>query len=176
MFFQVQSSVLFFEDVKHFGCQAVIKTNENVDWVKKLVLKNRRITVMEFASMLGIAIGSVQSILKHKLYMLWLATKYVPHTCHSDLSVNEIKWLSYSSSLLTRSSALGLPLFPKIMVDWKESRFHYSCHHDPNKILGHLSNCKQCTSQNSSNSGAIAWFAAWSPKQTIQKGTTSVGR
>lgn len=175
-FFQVRSSVLFFEDVKHLGCQAVNKTNENMNWVKEFVLKNRRITILEFASMLGIAIGSVQSILKHQLYMLRLATNYVPHACHTVLSVHEIKWLSYSSYLLTRSSALGLPLFPKIMMDWKGNKFLYSCHHDPTKILGHLSNCKPCTSQNSSNSGAIAWLAAWSPKQTIQNGTTSVGR
>ena len=164
MVFPSSEQCVVFEDAKHLGCEAVNKTNENVDWVKELVLKNRRITILEFASMLGIAIGSVQSILTHKLYMLWLATKYVPYTCHSDLSVNKIKWLSYSASLLTRSSALGLPLFPKIVTDWKGSRFHYSCHCDPTKILGHLSNCKQCTSQNSSNSGAIAWLAAWSPK------------
>jgi hypothetical protein len=81
----------FFEGVKHSGCQAVNKTNENVALVKELVLKNRRISILEFASMLGIASGSVQSILKHKPYMLWLATKYVPHTCHSVLSVNKIK-------------------------------------------------------------------------------------
>lgn len=112
--------------------------------------ENRRISILEFASILRIATGSVQSILKHKQYVLWLATKYVPHTCHSILSINEIKWLSYSSSLLTRSSALGLPLFPKIMKNWKGSRFHYSCHHDPTKILGQSSNCKQCNSQNSS--------------------------
>jgi hypothetical protein len=138
--------VLFFEDVRHLGCQAVSKTNENVAWVKELVLKNRKISILEFSSILRIAIGSVQSILKHKLYMLWLATKYVSHTCHSVLSVNEIKWLSYSSSLLTRSSASGLPLFLRIKRDWKGSRFLYSCHHDTTKILGHLSNCKQCTS------------------------------
>jgi hypothetical protein len=82
--------------------------------VKELVLKNRKISILEFASILGIAIGSIQSILKHKLYMLRLATKYAPHTCHSVLSVNEIKRLSYSSFLLTRYSVLGLPFFPEI--------------------------------------------------------------
>jgi hypothetical protein len=132
---------LFFEGVKHSGCQAANITNENVACINELVLKNRRISILEFASMLGIAIGSVQSILKYKLYMLWLATNNIPHTCLSVLSVNELKWLSYSSFLLTRSSALGLPLFLTIMTDLKGSRFHYSCHHDPTKILGHMSNC-----------------------------------
>jgi hypothetical protein len=40
------------------------QTEENVDQVKGLVLKNRKITIHEVANMLDISIGSVQSISK----------------------------------------------------------------------------------------------------------------
>lgn len=43
-------------------------TNENVDQVKYLVHKNRRIKICEAATMLGILFGSVLSILKGSEY------------------------------------------------------------------------------------------------------------
>jgi hypothetical protein len=43
------------------------KTDENVDKVKGLFHKNRRITICEVADMLGISFGSVQRIQKDNL-------------------------------------------------------------------------------------------------------------
>jgi hypothetical protein len=49
------------------------KTGENVDQVIELVLKNRRVTVVEPANMLGVLFGSVQSMLKDSLNVHQLA-------------------------------------------------------------------------------------------------------
>jgi hypothetical protein len=54
------------------------KTDENVDQVKELVYKNRRITIHDIANMLGVSFGSVQSFLIDSLNMHWLAVKFMP--------------------------------------------------------------------------------------------------
>ena len=51
-------------DAESLGHPMARKINENVNQAEELVLRNRRITIHEVVNMLGIAFGSVQSILK----------------------------------------------------------------------------------------------------------------
>jgi hypothetical protein len=57
--------------------QSVSKAGESVDQVMELVLKNGRITVLEFANMLEILFRSVQSIFKDSLYVCQIAANLV---------------------------------------------------------------------------------------------------
>lgn len=54
------------------------KTEENLNWVKEYVYKNRRITIYEAANVLWISFGSVQSFLKGNLTMPQIAVKFMP--------------------------------------------------------------------------------------------------
>jgi hypothetical protein len=58
--------------------------------VKELVHKNRRISIHEVASMLGISFGSLQSILKDNLNMHWIAAKFVPHLLNEEQKENSV--------------------------------------------------------------------------------------
>ena len=52
------------------------KTDLNVDQVKEQILENRRITIHEVASLVGISFGPIQSILKDKQNMHHTAAKF----------------------------------------------------------------------------------------------------
>jgi hypothetical protein len=65
------------ERVEHCRHQSTSKTDETVVRVKELVLESRRITIHEVAYMLEYLFGSVQSILKDNLNMLWIAAKFL---------------------------------------------------------------------------------------------------
>ena len=56
----------------------MIKTDDKVDSVKKLVPENRGITVCEVANMLGILSGLVHEILKDNLNTCQTEDKLVP--------------------------------------------------------------------------------------------------
>jgi predicted HTH transcriptional regulator len=51
------------EDAEHLACPSTSKTNEKVDQMKELILKNRRVTNREGANRVGISFASVQSII-----------------------------------------------------------------------------------------------------------------
>jgi hypothetical protein len=57
--------------------QSVSKTGESVYQVMDFVLKNRRITVLEFANMLEVLFHSVQGIFKDSLYVCQIAASLV---------------------------------------------------------------------------------------------------
>jgi hypothetical protein len=54
------------EDAELWEHSSISKTHKNVEWVKKLVLRNKRITNHKAVNILGISFWSVQSILKYQ--------------------------------------------------------------------------------------------------------------
>lgn len=60
--FEFKSSVTPVEDSECSRCSSTGKTDEDVEQVKELVLKNRRNTTHSVADMFRILLGSVQSI------------------------------------------------------------------------------------------------------------------
>ncbi|XP_018355926.1 PREDICTED: putative uncharacterized protein FLJ37770 [Trachymyrmex septentrionalis] len=65
-------------DEPRSGRPSTSKTDENVQEVKEIVLKNRRITIREIADDLNISFGSCQSILTDVLGMTRVSAKFVP--------------------------------------------------------------------------------------------------
>ncbi|XP_071649994.1 protein GVQW3-like [Temnothorax longispinosus] len=66
------------KDDKRSGRPSTSKTDENVDKVKEIVVKNRKLTIRELAEDLNIAYGSVQDILVNDLGFRRVAAKLVP--------------------------------------------------------------------------------------------------
>jgi hypothetical protein len=64
------------------------KIDENVDKVKQLVLKTRRLILHEVDNMLGIRFFSIQSSFKENLNMYWIATQCVSHSVGSKRIVS----------------------------------------------------------------------------------------
>ena len=54
------------------------KTNENTEAVKKIVVDNRRITIIEVAEDVGISVGSFHAIFSDILCLKRVAAKFVP--------------------------------------------------------------------------------------------------
>jgi hypothetical protein len=75
LIFQVQKWWEFHKVSQSTGCPLTSKTDENVDQVKKLVLKTK-IIIHEVAGMLRIPFRLVKSILKDDLKMCWTCTKF----------------------------------------------------------------------------------------------------
>ncbi|KYN30749.1 hypothetical protein ALC56_14951 [Trachymyrmex septentrionalis] len=105
------------------------KTDENVQEVKEIVLKNRRITIREIANDLNISFGSCQSILTDVLGMTRVSAKFVPKL-RSKTSL-------LVSSFLAKNNTIIMPqppyspdlapcdffLFPKLKRPMKGRRF-----------------------------------------------------
>ena len=69
------------EEVNYDACPArpsTSTTNENIEAMKKMILKNRRITIREVADDVGISFGSCQAIFMDVLDMKRTATEIVP--------------------------------------------------------------------------------------------------
>lgn len=66
------------ENLAHASRPATSVNDENIEKVKKIVSENRRVTVREIASELGISIGSAYSILHDILGMRWVTARLVP--------------------------------------------------------------------------------------------------
>ena len=60
------------------GCPSTSTTDENVEAVKEIVLKNRRNTIREVAEDVGISFGSCHDILSDVLGMRRVSAKFVP--------------------------------------------------------------------------------------------------
>ncbi|KYN41646.1 hypothetical protein ALC56_03947 [Trachymyrmex septentrionalis] len=71
-------------DEPRSGRPSTSKTDENVQEVKEIVLKNRRITIREIADDLNISFGSCQSILTDVLGMTRVSAKFVPKLLNFD--------------------------------------------------------------------------------------------
>ena len=70
------------EDVNDYaisGRPSTSKANENIEAVKKMILENRRITILEVADDVGISFGSWQIIFRDVLGMKNAAAKIVPN-------------------------------------------------------------------------------------------------
>ena len=65
-------------DEPRSGRPSTSKTDENVQEVKEIVLKNRRITIREIADDLNISFGSCQSIIMDVFGMTRVSAKFVP--------------------------------------------------------------------------------------------------
>jgi len=76
--FQVQKQYDLAEDAEHLEHILTSKTGESAEQVKEVLLKNRRMTLHEVANMFGISFVSVRRILEGNLYVLPVATKFVP--------------------------------------------------------------------------------------------------
>lgn len=66
-------------------------TPEMIDCVHDLVMKDRRLTVVDLAEATGISTGSVHEILTIELGMRKLLTRWVPHSLNSDQKRNRMK-------------------------------------------------------------------------------------
>lgn len=66
------------EDDERSGRPSTSKTDENIDKVKEMLVKNRKLTIREIAEDLNIAYGSVQDILVNDLGLRRVAAKLVP--------------------------------------------------------------------------------------------------
>lgn len=100
-----------------------------MDWVKWLVIRNRRITVHEIASMLGISSGAIQSIFKNSLnsvrllpnsfstcfVCVWISA-WKQNACNSTLSLVT----RFSAVLLPSMSELEMALRGRIVNDFKD--------------------------------------------------------
>jgi hypothetical protein len=71
--------VISVEDAKCSGHPLNMKTDETVDWVKRLVLENGRIAILEVDNVLGISFGSFQSSLNYRKNWRHIATKFITH-------------------------------------------------------------------------------------------------
>jgi len=77
-------------DEPRSGRPSTSKTDENVQEVKKIVFKNRRITIREIADDLNISFGSCQSILTDVLGMTRVSAKFVPKLLNFDQKQHRI--------------------------------------------------------------------------------------
>jgi len=116
-------------DEPRSGRPSTSKTDENVQEVKEIVLKNRRITIREIADDLNISFGSCQSILTDVLGMTRVSAKFVPKL-RSKTSL-------LVSSFLAKNNTIIMPqppyspdlapcdffLFPKLKRPMKGRRF-----------------------------------------------------
>lgn len=76
-FSKLKSGVTTVEDVQDMKCTSTSKTDENVNQVKELLFKVRKISILVVANRLGISFGSVQRILKDTLTMCCLGFTFV---------------------------------------------------------------------------------------------------
>ncbi|XP_046975163.1 protein GVQW3-like [Vanessa cardui] len=67
-----------FEDDERPGVAITSTSEENIEAAKKIVLKNRRVTIREVAEDVGISIGSCHTIFSEVLGMKRVAAKFVP--------------------------------------------------------------------------------------------------
>ena len=72
------------EDEPRPGRPSTSTTDENVEAVKEIVLKNRRITIREVAEDVGISVGSCHGILSDVLGMRRVSAKFVPKLLNFD--------------------------------------------------------------------------------------------
>ncbi|KYN13102.1 hypothetical protein ALC57_14709, partial [Trachymyrmex cornetzi] len=132
------------------GHPSTSKTDENVQEVKEIVLKNRRITIREIADDLNISFGSCQSILTDVLGMTRVSAKFVPKLLNFDQKQlwKENSWILHHdnapahtsllvSSFLAKHDTIIMPqppyspdlapcdffLFPKLKRPMKGRRF-----------------------------------------------------
>ena len=71
------------EDEPRPGRPSMSTTDENVEAVKEIVLKNRRITIREVADV-GISVGSCHDILSDVLGMRRVSAEFVPKLLNFD--------------------------------------------------------------------------------------------
>jgi len=95
------------------------KIDENVDKVKQLVLKTRRLILHEVDNMLGIQFFSVQSSLKENLNMYWIATQCV------SLSGEQKNCVSMCQDL-QETSEIDLKLLSNIITGGQTLVYVYS--------------------------------------------------
>ena len=72
------------EDEPRPGRPSTSTTDENVEAVKEIVLKNRRSTIREVAEDVGISVGSCHDILSDVLSMRRVSAKFVPKLLNFD--------------------------------------------------------------------------------------------
>lgn len=137
------------------------KRDENMDWVKWLVVRNRRITVHEVANMLGSSSGAIQSILKDSLNMCQIAGKFVPYLLWLCVWISAWKQYDCNSilSLVTRFSAVLLPSMSELEMTLGGRRFNDFIMIEAKSWVNRKRYSlifKQYTSQNVSNNRMIA--------------------
>lgn len=143
------------------------KTDENVDWVKVLFLKSRRIIIFEMAKKLGIWFGSFnlenENDLKSGIWGIGfsIVTMHLPTLLY--LCVNFYLNTHWLLSLPPYSPDLASCDFPPCCTNsiWclreGAALFKKNCRM-------HLLSCKQCTLQNALRSGAVAGLTLWCHK------------
>lgn len=78
------------DDEHRSGRPSTSNTDENVQKVREMVLKDRRITIREIADDLNISFGSCQSILTDVLGMARVSAKFVPKLLNFDQKQHRI--------------------------------------------------------------------------------------
>ncbi|KYQ55784.1 hypothetical protein ALC60_02906 [Trachymyrmex zeteki] len=119
-------------DEPRSGRPSTSKTDENVQEVKEIVLKNRRITIREIVDDLNISFGSCQSILTDVLGMTRVSAKFVPKLlnldqkqCRMNIAQDMLNDVNDDPDLLKRviTGDETFFLFPKLKRPMKGRRF-----------------------------------------------------
>jgi hypothetical protein len=82
--------VIAVQNAEHLVCPSTSKRDKHLDRVKKLVLRNRRITMCKVANMVGISFGSAQSILKDNVNTSQMPTKFMSHLLSEKQKENHV--------------------------------------------------------------------------------------
>jgi hypothetical protein len=118
LIFQVQNWWEFCKISQSTACPLTSKTDENVDRVKQLVLR-QRIAIHDVAGMLRVLFGLVKSILKDDLKVCRAATKFKPHLLSEEQKENCVNVFQNLQDSLHNTPHL-VPceffLFPKLKV------------------------------------------------------------
>ncbi|KAG5345301.1 SETMR methyltransferase, partial [Acromyrmex heyeri] len=115
------------EDDARPGRPSTLKTDENVDEIRQLLIENRKLTIREIAETTNISFGSVQSILREDLglilhddniYMWKLCAKIVPKVLTDGQKLRPVVLLDVSNDWIENAQDLN---FFKRMITGDES-------------------------------------------------------
>ncbi len=83
------------EDDQRSGRPVSTCTPENIERVRKLIEDDGRITVEDIATLVGISLGSAQTILKEHLQMRKLCARWVPHILTEEQKEERVEVAEY---------------------------------------------------------------------------------
>ena len=120
------------DDLPRSGRPSTSVTDKNIEKVKEIVLKDRRVSIREIAADLGVSFGSVQSVIHDVLCMRRVEARLVPrvlnapaYTSHlvrdylTKNNVNTVPQAPYSPDI----APCDFFLFPRLKLPLRGKRF-----------------------------------------------------